>query len=71
MSLILQRAAHILKEPQACTSILRIWVSALLDRGGRQAAQQLTHALASGVSTSTLFNGIQPAEVRIGCCWCM
>ena len=58
-----QRAPKILEAPHACASILRLWVSALLDRKGRPAAQQLTLVLASNASTSLLFSGIQPEEV--------
>ncbi|GAB4821606.1 hypothetical protein N2152v2_008652 [Parachlorella kessleri] len=60
---VAMRAPQVLREPQSCASVLRLWVSALLDRGGRLAAQQLTLVLASNAATAALFTGIQPEEL--------
>jgi hypothetical protein len=59
-----QRAPRALAQLQPRSDMLRVWVAALLDKGGRLGAQRLTLALAANPATASLFSSIEQEEVR-------
>lgn len=66
---LLQRAPAVLQHPAHRTNVLRVWVSAVLDKGGRGGARELTQVLAGNAAAAPLFAGFPLEEVRVwDCC---
>ena len=60
-----QRAPVVLSQRAQRCNVLRVWVAALLDKGGRLGAQRLTQVLAANPATAPLFAGVAPDDVSV------